>query len=58
MLTRLPTLKRGANNHCAYGAIEIGIKLVNKMESCDCLGRTMHRFSLRGRPAIIKDEEE
>jgi hypothetical protein len=38
MLTRFPTLKRGANNPCAYGAIEIGTKLVNKMDSCDCPG--------------------
>ena len=29
--TRFPTLKRGANDHCASGAIEIGTMLVSKM---------------------------
>jgi len=33
-----PTLKRGANKRCASGAIEIGTRLVNKMDSCDCPG--------------------
>ena len=30
-----PTLKRGANDHCASGAMEIGISLVYKMDTCD-----------------------
>src|ERR1035437_5866678 len=36
LLTAFPTLKRGANDRCASGAIEIVISLVNKMDSCDC----------------------
>ena len=31
-----PTLKRGANDRCASGAIEIGSCLVNKMDSFGC----------------------
>src|ERR1035438_2128590 len=38
LLTAFPTLKRGANDHCASGAKEIGISLINKMDSCDCPG--------------------
>ena len=34
-----PTLKRGANDRCAPGAIEIGTSLVNKRDSCDCPGK-------------------
>src|ERR1017187_9300652 len=29
-------VKRGSNDRCACGAIEIAISLVNKMDSCDC----------------------
>jgi len=36
MLTHFPTLKRGANDRCASGAIEVGSKLVNSTDSCDC----------------------
>jgi hypothetical protein len=31
-----PTLKRGANDRCASGAIETGTSVVNKIDSCDC----------------------
>jgi Xaa-Pro aminopeptidase len=31
-----PTLKRGANERCAYGAIETGTSPVNEMDSRDC----------------------
>jgi len=43
ILASFPTLKRWANDRCAYGAIEIGTRLVNntrlanKMDSCDRL---------------------
>ena len=30
-LAHFPTLKRGANHRCAYGAIEIGTSLVNEV---------------------------
>jgi hypothetical protein len=44
LLIAFPTLKRGANDHCASGATEIcasgaaeiGTSLVNKVDSCDC----------------------
>jgi len=36
LLAALPTLKRGANDRCASGAIQIGTSLVNKRASCDC----------------------
>ena len=32
---RLPALKRGTDNQCASGAIEIGTGLVNRIHSCD-----------------------
>ena len=35
LLITFPTLKRGANDHCASGATEIGTSLVNKVDSCD-----------------------
>jgi len=35
-LATFPTLKRGANNRCASGAIELGTSLINKVSSCDC----------------------
>ena len=38
LLAALPTLKRGANDPCASGAIRIGTCLVNKEDSCDCPG--------------------
>jgi len=36
LLALFPTLKRGANDRCASGAIEIGTSVVNKMGSSDC----------------------
>jgi hypothetical protein len=33
--TTFPTLKRGANNHCAYGAVKIEASLLHP-DSCDC----------------------
>ena len=50
LLAPFPTLKRGANHHCASGAIEIGASLLNNgasllnngasllnnLDSCDC----------------------
>jgi len=36
LLASFPTLKRGANHHCASGAIEIGSNQVNNLDSCDC----------------------
>jgi hypothetical protein len=38
ILRTIPTLKRGARDRCASSAIEIGTRLVNKMDSCDCPG--------------------
>jgi len=35
MLSHSPTQKRGANDLCAYGAMEIGAMIVNKVASCD-----------------------
>src|ERR1039458_5961013 len=32
----VPTLKRGANNHCASGATPIGTRFVSKFNTCDC----------------------
>jgi len=29
-------VKRGANNHCACGAVEFGASLINKVDSCNC----------------------
>jgi hypothetical protein len=36
LLAPFPTLKRGANHHCASGAIEIRTNLVDDLNSCDC----------------------
>jgi hypothetical protein len=33
-----PTLKRGAYDHCAYGARDVEINLVSRLDSCDCHG--------------------
>jgi hypothetical protein len=33
--TTFPTLKRGANHHCAYGAVKNRDSLFNS-DSCDC----------------------
>ena len=38
-----PTLKRGANDHCASGAMENGTSLVNKKDSCDHPARERDR---------------
>jgi len=35
LLAPFPTLKRGANHHCASGAIKIRTNLVNNLNSCD-----------------------
>jgi hypothetical protein len=35
LLAPFPTLKRGANHHCASGAIKIRTGLVNNLDSCD-----------------------
>jgi hypothetical protein len=48
MLTHFPTLKRGANDHCASGAIEIGPMMVNKTDSCDCPDAHPLRSSCEG----------
>jgi hypothetical protein len=36
LLAPFPTLKRGANHHCASGAMKIRTSLVNNLDSCDC----------------------
>jgi hypothetical protein len=36
LLAPFPTLKRGANQHCAYGATEIGASLANNLDLCNC----------------------
>jgi hypothetical protein len=38
LLAALPTLKRGANDRCASGAIEIGTGLFNERDSYDYPG--------------------
>jgi hypothetical protein len=36
LLVPFPTLKRGANHHCASGAMKTPTSLVNNLDSCDC----------------------
>jgi len=55
MLATFPTLKRWANNRCASGAIEIGTRLLSKVDSCDCPGFRVQGCALLLRPAFGVD---